>query len=216
MTAPTDNQLSLPVVHGFLIVYLDLMNGVAADPIRAALAAYNVAIPAAMTGDADIDGWTFSAVDPTAIGIGPVTHTDGGSETVTLTLSATIAGDAETLNQLGDQANFRGRVAKVLIGLHDGAGTVISARFTYIGYMQVPAIESSQESQTISLKIENYLSLYSGGAPARTLLSQKRFDSGDLSAEATTGAANGQQVIAPGFSLGVGGGWRDLGGVKNV
>lgn len=202
MAAPTDAQLSQSVVYAFVVVFLDVMDGVTPDPIRAALSPFNLSIPAGMSGDADIDGQTFSAVDPTTVEIGAPTFTEGGSETLTMTLSATIAGDADILNQLGNPANFRGRPAKIFIGLHDEVGTVIACRSAYIGYMQVPEITSSQNGQTLTLLVENYLSLYSGGPPARTLLSQKLYDPGDHSADATTGAANGQSVIAPGFLIG--------------
>lgn len=185
----TDAALSQPYVRAFMLAYLDI----AGDPLRAVLAPHSIRVPAGMTGDDDIDGHLFDALDPRLVDVGPVEHGEGGTEQLTVSLSGTIALDSDLLNLLADPANFRGREAKLFIGLLSGA-TPVEMRGHYAGYMSVPVIEGEADSQTISLAIENYLDLFTGGRPARTLLSQRAYDPDDASGDATAGAANAQAV----------------------
>ncbi len=195
----SNTDLTQPVVYAGMLAFLDIMDGVTPDPIRAALAQFDITVPNGLTGDADIDGQTFQAVDPQFVNVGPVTQKEGGSDTVTLTVSGTIALDSGLLNQLASPANFRGRIAKLLIFLSDGAGTVTATRFHYVGYMQSPLIAFEPDSQVVAISVENYLSAYSGGAPARTLLNQRAYDADDASADATAGAMNGTQAAGADF-----------------
>jgi hypothetical protein len=74
-------------------------------------------------------------------------------------------------------------------------------------------ISGSAESQAVILTIENYLASLAG-APNQTYMMQNLFDSGDLSANATLGAANGigSSSGPGGGSSGGGGSWWVGGG----
>ena len=63
--------------------WLDILG----DPIRATTAGYNVTI--AGSGDAELDGF-YDAIDPTVVNIGEVVNREGGSETVTASLSGEL------------------------------------------------------------------------------------------------------------------------------
>jgi hypothetical protein len=171
------------------------------DVIRVTTAGYNITLTG--TGDPDLDGMEFLAVDPSVIGISEVVHREGGSETVTATLSGILEFDADTLNAIGNRARWQGRVARLWLGLRNEDGEFAGALVPYYtGYMMTVTMAPSPTSQTIEMGIENYLALLS--APSnRTYLSQGQFDPADQSARATIGAANGASS-GPGAAAGAG------------
>lgn len=171
--------------------FLDILG----DPIRVTTAPYDIAFSA--TGDADLDGFTYSAVDPKLISVGEVTMREGGAETVTCTLSGLIGVDTTLLNQIGDKANWQGRAARLWqMQLGDDLAQVGNTWPWFTGYMTVPKITGDQKTQTIQLDIESFLSFIT--APSnRSYLSQPLFDSGDTSANASIACANGQSGVGP-------------------
>jgi hypothetical protein len=89
--------------------------------------------------------------------------------------------------------------------VHDESGTQQGAIIPYrTCYMTDVRIVPAAESQTIEVEAENYLTILKE-ASHRTYLDQASFDSGDLSAAATIGAANGAQT-GPASAIGVSGG----------
>jgi hypothetical protein len=164
--------------------FLDLVG----DPVRVTTAGFNVTFSS--TGDADLDGFTFSAVDPRFIEVGEVSYREGGSETLTCSLSGILGLDSDTLNLLGDRANWQGREARLWKLIRNEAGVQQGAIIPYYtGYCSTVEIQPSPKSQTISLGIEHYLASLT--APSnRTYLSQNRYDAADQSARATMGSTN--------------------------
>lgn len=175
MAAPTDNQLSAPVVTVGLCAFLDIKD----DPLRYALAPFGPLVTIGqLTGapDGDFDGQTFETLDPRFISVSPVAHEEGGVGSVEFTLSGTLELDSDILNGLADPAKFRGRVARMWLVLIDPASSaLIAARSYYRGYMTQVAVTSTPPDadghamQTVKVTTENYLALL-GGAPARTLM----------------------------------------------
>lgn len=160
-------------------------------PIRVTTAGFDVTFAA--TGDAELDG-AYEALNPRFVDIGDVVHQEGGSDTLTCRLSGIVAIDEALLDAIADKANWQGRVARLWVRLRDADGAWQGAvAGYYTGYMNALDIIPAPDSQVIELRIENYLSLLTS-ASNRTLLSQAEYDSGDLSAGATIGAANGAKA----------------------
>ena len=163
---------------------------IAGEPVRVTDAPYSFTF--ADTGDEDLDGFTFEAVDARVVSVGDVKAKEGGTDTLTLTLSGLAGIDGETMNSIGNRANYQGRDARLWKAMLDPVElTRIGAIWPYYtGYMAVPKISGDQTSQTISLEIETYLAFF-GQASNRTYLDQASFDPGDLSAELAIAIANG-------------------------
>lgn len=194
MPAPTDVQLSAPIVRVAICAFLDLLD----DPLRYCIAPHSLTMPATtLLDEADpyFDGQTFTALDPRFIDMSPIQQGAGGTQRVDFTVSGDIDLDSETMNALSNPARFRGRLARVWTVLLDAAGQPIAADHEYSGYMSVPSYGLSPEARSITVASENYLVLRAGGAPARTLLSAKKYDPGDLSAEATLSTAGGTGAL---------------------
>lgn len=160
------------------------------EPIRVTNAPYPFTFTG--TGDEDLDGHTFQAVDPRFVNVGPVKAKEGGTDTLTLQLSGLAGVDDDLMNDIGDRARWAGRDARLWRALlHPHDLTRIGAIWTYYtGYMSVPMIGGDRTSQTISLEIETYLAFF-GQSSNRTYLDQRDFDPGDLSAELAIAIANG-------------------------
>jgi hypothetical protein len=163
---------------------------IAGEPVRVTDAPYSFTF--AGTGDEDLDGFTFEAVDARVVSVGDVKAKEGGTDTLTLTLSGLAGIDGETMNSIGNRSNYQGRDARLWKAMLDPVElTRIGAIWPYYtGYMAVPKISGDQTSQTISLEIETYLAFF-GQASNRTYLDQASFDPGDLSAELAIAIANG-------------------------
>ena len=163
---------------------------IAGEPVRVTDAPYSFTF--AGTGDEDLDGFTFEAVDARVVSVGDVKAKEGGTDTLTLTLSGLAGIDGETMNSIGNRSNYQGRDARLWKAMLDPVElTQIGAIWPYYtGYMAVPKISGDQTSQTISLEIETDLAFF-GQASNRTYLDQASFDPGDLSAELAIAIANG-------------------------
>jgi hypothetical protein len=174
------------------------------DPIRVTTAPYSIAFTG--TGDADLDGFTFSAVEPDFISVSPITMKEGGADTVTTTLSGLIGVDTTLLNQIGNKANWQGRVARLWQLQIDEALAQVGAVWPWFtGYMTVPKIVGDKASQTIQLEIESYLA-FLRAASGRSYLNATDYDSGDLSAAASIACANGtsaagQAIVSTGGAV---------------
>lgn len=160
------------------------------EPVRVTNAPYDFTFSG--TGDPDLDGHTFTAVDPRVVTVGPVKAREGGSDTLTLTLSGLAGVDDETMNQLGARANFSGRDCRLWRAMLNPSDlTQIGALWSYFtGYMSVPVVVGDRTSQTINLDVETYLAFF-GQATGRTYLDQASFDPGDRSADLSVAIANG-------------------------
>lgn len=163
---------------------------IAGEPVRVTDAPYSFTF--SDTGDEDLDGFTFEAVDARVVSVGDVKAKEGGTDTLTLTLSGLAGIDGETMNAIGNRSNYQGRDARLWKAMLDPVQlTRVGAIWPYYtGYMAVPKISGDQTSQTISLEIETYLAFF-GQASNRTYLDQASFDPGDLSAELAIAIANG-------------------------
>ena len=177
-------ELTKSVLRPFFVAYLDITG----DVIRVTTAPVSLTFTG--TGDADLDSQTFSAVDHTFIDISEVVHREGGSETVTCTLSGMIGIDTTLLNQIGNKSNWQGRVARLWLGFVTEHAEVVTIAPYYTGYMMTPRISGSPQMQTITLEIEGYLASMTE-ASGRTYLDQSYYDSADTSAASTISNANG-------------------------
>ena len=173
------------------------------DVMRVTTAGYNVTFTG--TGDPDLDGQTFSAVDPDVVEIGEVTHREGGSETLTLGLSGILELDADTLNNIGDRTKWQGRTLRLWMLVRDATGAAQGGVVPYYtGYMAAAEVVPSPEEQIIRMAVENYLSALTARASNRGYLNQSEYDAADQSARATIGSANGSNT-GPGAGIGGGG-----------
>jgi hypothetical protein len=93
--ATATTQLGAQVLRPAFLCWLDIVG----DPVRATTWPADLTFTG--TGDADLDDFTFLALDPTVTNVSPVKHQDGGSETVTASLSGMILPDADLLTLIG-------------------------------------------------------------------------------------------------------------------
>jgi hypothetical protein len=160
------------------------------EPIRVTNAPYSFTF--ADTGDEDLDGFTFDAVDPRVVSVGPVKAREGGTETLTLQLSGLAGVDDELMTQIGNRSNWAGRDCRLwraMLDPHDM--TRIGAIWSfYTGYMSVPKISGDRTGQVINMSVESYLAFF-GQASNRTYLDQQSYDPGDQSAVLAIAIANG-------------------------
>lgn len=172
--------------HPVTFCFLDIRD----EPVRVTNAPYGFSF--SQTGDEDLDGFTFDAVDPRVVSVGTVKAKEGGSDTLALELSGLPGVDGDTLNQIGNRANWQGRDARLWKALLNPSDPtqILSLWAYYTGYMAVPRITGDRNSQTISLEVESYLAFF-GQASNRTYLDQNLFDPGDRSAELSIAIANG-------------------------
>lgn len=158
------------------------------------------------TGDADLDGFTFDDYAHELISVSDIQHSEDGSETLSVSLSGLVVGNADLLAAIGDTTKWRGRKAKVWWYLeNDSGGIVGNVYLRYLGYMSSVAIEGDPRQQMVRLSIEGHIASIAGTA-GRTYGQQSLYDSGDVSANATLAAANGSNVIGGGGAGGGGAG----------
>lgn len=158
--------LRAPVVLPVYVGFLDILG----DPIRVTTAPYGLAFTG--TGDPDLDGFTFSAIEPDFISVSPITMKEGGAETLSVKLSGMIGVDTDLLNQIGNKANWQGRVARLWrLQFNEQLQQVGSIWPFFTAYMTVPKITGSKSEQTIQLDLESYLSFLTA-ASNRTYLDQ--------------------------------------------
>jgi hypothetical protein len=144
------------------------------------------------TGDTDLDGNTFVAFGGPWIDLSEISNTEGGSETLTITLSGIVSMDTTILNDIGDKTLWQGRTCRVWTQLYDETGTAKQGAIVplYTGYMSAVSVKASPTEQAIILSVENYLAFFSA-ASNRSYLGQKDYDAADTSAAATLACANG-------------------------
>lgn len=187
-------ELAQPIIRPHLVGWFDITG----DPVRATTAPYTVTFSG--TGDTDLDTYTFKGADdndsdPQVVDLSPVRHKESGSDTLVVTLSGIITLDSTLLTALGTRSNWQGRDARLWMMLYDEANAVVGNVWNiYTGYMSAVSIGGSPEGQTISVSVESYLASLSEPSN-RTLLSQKDYDSGDLSAEKSIAIANGTSAL---------------------
>ena len=201
--ATTQGALEATVLYWRMLLWADFDG----DPLRATSGLYDRTISG--SGDAELDGF-YDSYDHNLISVGPVKHNETGSDTVTVTMSGLLL-NADLLNMIGDRTKWQGRSARLWFYCADENETQVGSIIPYYtGYMNDVVIVGSPSEQRITLTIENYLATLSG-APSQTYMMQNLFDAGDLSANATLGAANGLGS-GSGVSSAVGGGasiWTD-------
>lgn len=190
----TQAALEAPLLYWRALIYADFVG----DTLRATTGIYNKTVSG--SGDAELDG-IYDAYNHNIIEVSPVAHNETGSDTVSVTMSGLIS-NADLLNLIGDRTKWQGRSARLWFYCVDQNETQVGSIIPYYtGYMNDITISGTAESQRISLTIENYIVSLSG-APNRTYMMQKLYDSGDQSAAATLSAANG---IANAVQASVGG-----------
>ena len=184
-----DASLSANTVAAGVLIFADF-----ADlPLRVAYAPMPLTVPGSITdGDADCLGFTFANMTADVLSLGVIAHDEGGSDTLTATLTADPANPA-LLNAIENPAIYAGRQFRVWAVLHDGAGAVVEMRPLYRGYMTQPSQEFEAGQFTITMQIENYRALINA-APSRSYLAQANYDAGDQSANVSIG----QGGAAPG------------------
>lgn len=198
MDAAAAAALRLPVIAPSFLLFLDI----AGDPIRATT--FGQDLTPAGTGDADLDGLTFSSVDSRVLQVSGVTHSEQGSDTVTVSLSGIVSIDTDLLNDVGDTSKWRGRLCRMWIRLYNEANTAQGQFFPYYtGYMSSVEIQPSPETQTILMKVENYLATFNQ-ASNRSYLNQADYDPADTSAKASISSQLGPKSGAS-YGGGIGG-----------
>lgn len=183
--ATAATALGAVVIKPAFLCWIDIVG----DPLWATT--WAVSITPAGTGDPELDGKTFSAVDPKFVNIGPVKQSEGGSDTVTATLSGIVGPDTDLLNLIGNQSNWRGRTVRLWQGVHNADDVRQGSFWPYhTGRMVACPIKGDPTEQVIEIRIEGYLASLTA-ASNRTYLDQADFDPGDLSAQVSIGTANG-------------------------
>src|SRR5439155_6642268 len=164
--------------------------------------------------DADLDGQTFAVPsDRSVISVGDVSFTESGSDSVSIFLSGIASIDSVLMNAIGNRANWQGRTARIWLMVCDPLGVQQGGVAPwYTGIMAAVDIHPSPTTQTIELRLENFVAILSGPSN-RSYLGQADYDPADTSAAATLAAANNARGAAGvaagvgvGSSFGVGGG----------
>ena len=178
-------QLGAPHSIFRFLVWLDFVG----DPVRSTTWPAN--ITPSGTGDADLDGFTFEAINPEVVSIGDVQHGEDGSDTLSITLSGLPVINTDLLNIMGDTAKWRGRDARLWMGVANADYAPQGVLWSYYtGTMVGYRIAAQPDGQAIELRIEGYLGVLTP-ASNRSLMSQTRFDPDDRSAEVALASANG-------------------------
>jgi hypothetical protein len=155
-------------------IYLDI----AGDPLR--VTTFGQDVPFASTGDADLDGHTFTAFGGSLLDVSDVSNSESGSDTLQITLSGIVGLDTSLLNDIGDKTKWQGRTARIWFQLYDETGVTAQGGIVqhYTGYMSSVSFNARPEEQTLTLSVENYLA-YMAQASNRSYLRQKDYDPAD-------------------------------------
>lgn len=177
--------LEADIIKPVFFAYLDIDT----DPVRANSSGHD--ITPSGTGDGDLDGDLFIGIGHMFVDISSVKVSDQGTESVSAMLSGLPVIDEDTLNLLGDPANWQGRLARLWRVIRNAANVQQGGyQPYYTGYMTSLEIGGDESGQTITVTIETYLAAFSA-APNRTYLDQGRYDAGDMSPKAAISIANG-------------------------
>lgn len=200
--ATASAQLDQDFIRPVFFAFMDFVN----EPIRANTAGENISFTG--TGDADLDGFEFFGLSADLVEVSPIKMSEGGTDSVTATLSALIDLDNDMLNEIGDTANWQGRVARLWRIIRDADNVQQGAiQHYYTGYMVDLQINSLPQSQVIQMKIEGFVAAHSQPSN-RSYLDQEKYDAGDLSARAAIAIANGTSGNPITNNTGVSGGGR--------
>lgn len=185
--ATASAALSARVIKPVYFVYLDFLG----EPVLANTSGANVT-PSG-TGVAKLDGNEFIGVDGQFVDLSPVKTAEGGSKSITATLSGIPADlvDADILAILDDPTKWRGRDADVWQIIRDSGNTQQGGYRTWCAGRIVALNHGGDErGLRITVQIEGYLAALSE-ASNRTYMDQERYDPDDLSAAAAIAIANG-------------------------
>lgn len=178
--------LSASVIKPVFFAFLDIAGGA----VRCNTSGAD--ITPSGTGDSNLDGHLFTGINGDFIDIAPVHYASGGSDSVVATLSGIPTVDDVSLALLADPGNWRGRNAFLWRIIRNSANVqqggfhnYYTGKMTAISHAGAP-----DEGHVLRATIESYLAVFSQ-ASNRTYMDQERFDSGDLSAQATIAIANG-------------------------
>jgi hypothetical protein len=185
--------------------FLDIVG----DPIRITTAPYSISFPAGGTGDEDLDGFTFSAIDSRPVSISTIKRKEGGADSFSATLSGLAGIDDDLMTEIGDKSKWQGRDIRIWRAMidPDNFGRIGNIWAEHTGYMSVPKIVGDATSQTIVLDCESYLGFFTQ-ASNKTYLDQRLYDPDDNSPETSIAIANGtntQTASAVPFT-----GWHNL------
>lgn len=162
--------------------------------------------------DPDLNG-TYDGVTGDFTELSPIKIGAGGSDTVTAKLSGIKVLDDATLDLIGDESKWKGRICKVWRAVWDQNNTLNGAyEHYYTGYMVDVLIGGSVENQLIEITIEGYLAAFVQAS--NRSYNQRPFDPGDASYEASASLANGGgngagTIPGVGITGGFGGGIGD-------
>ncbi len=194
----TQAALEAEILHWRVLIYADFVG----DTLRATSGTADKIVSG--SSDTELNG-IYESFDHNLINVGPVSHNENGSDTVTISLSGLVVNDNAFLNMIGNKANWQGRIARLWFYCVNSSETQIGSIIPYYtGYMNDITINGDPKTQTVTLTIENYL-VSLAGAQGKTYLMQSLYDAGDNSAKAAIAAANGldgaglQQYTYPGF-----------------
>ena len=187
------------------LIYLDFLS----DPLRGCTAGQSLQFSG--YGDPDLDGHTFEGINSQMLDVGDVSSNEGGTDTVTVTVSGIASLDADMLTAINDPTEYQGRTARLWRIIRGPDAVQIGGiQAYYTGYMTSGLVDSQPGDQTITIQVEGYISAHSQPS-MRTYLDQESFDAGDLSARAAIAIANGAGAdpgIGSGVSSGGGGTWN--------
>jgi hypothetical protein len=190
MTLPTSAPSDL--IGGFSFYYVAWLD-IVGDPLRATTlpTAIAGAYSFSGTGDADLDGYPFIYLPSELVDIGPATHNQSGSDTVTATLSGIAGPDDGLLAALSTPANYKGRTGRLWRGKMTAAGVPLTLDPYYTGWMTSAKLAGSPAGgSTVAMTLENYLAIITS-ARGRTYQDQAEFDVADVSPARIRASANG-------------------------
>lgn len=192
--------LEAEVIKPVFFAWLDIVG----DEVRANSSGHDITPTA--TGDDDLDDNLFVGIGAGFVDISSIKVSDQGTESVSAQLSGIQELDEETLNTLGDPANWQGRIARLWRVIRNSSNVQQGGFQTYYtGYMTSLEVGGDDSGQTITVTIETYLAAFSA-APNRTYLDQGRYDSGDESPRAAIAIANGVSGVVGNTPTGGGSG----------
>ena len=158
------------------------------DPVRANSSGRDITITGA--ADPELDG-DYIGISHKLVEVSGVRVAEGGTDAVTVRLSGIPGIDDDSLAQISDPTNWRGRTARLWRIIRNEAGAQQGGvQAYYTGYMTRLVLGGNAESQAITVTVESYIASITR-ASNRTYLDQETFDPGDLSARAAVAIANG-------------------------
>lgn len=189
-------------------LWLDFADGA----IRATTLPHNVTL---ISSDPELNGQAFGALEAKVQEFGQVHQQEGGSETVTISLSGQLLPNVDLMNKVANRTNWQGRGVKFWQGIVDENAVFTGNIWLYhAGWMSSLSMGGGAKMQTITLSIEGYLALF-GRASQRTYMDQTLIDAGDLSprlitASSSPGSGSGGVPGVPGPTGGGRGGFLDV------